>query len=203
MKKLLYGVGHNNADYVVEPWINGKKQPCPYYRTWARIFARCYSIPTQRNSPYYKGCTVDERWHYFMDFKQWCIDQGMTSPDHFKNMQLDKDIIFPGNKHYGPDTCVFVSSSLNKLLTHKKKSRGSCPVGVSFYNHHKKFVAEINYNNTRKKIGYFNDPHTAYLAYKEFKLKAIQDQIDTHHDLRIKQGLERHKQLLIDDTTGY
>ena len=44
-KKLIYGVGINDADYVVKKWeeagyINGKRKRkqvwmCPYYRVWA------------------------------------------------------------------------------------------------------------------------------------------------------------------------
>ena len=34
MKKLVCGVGNNDADYAVNPRINGKRGMCPAYQAW-------------------------------------------------------------------------------------------------------------------------------------------------------------------------
>ena len=68
-QKLVYGVGINDADYVVRRMktikVNGKRKQklvweCPYYRVWKAMLQRCYSIKTQDKNPSYKGCSVSE-----------------------------------------------------------------------------------------------------------------------------------------------
>ena len=51
-KRLVYGVGINDADYVVQPTENGKTKMCIYYQTWKNMLRRCYS----EREPTYIGC---------------------------------------------------------------------------------------------------------------------------------------------------
>lgn len=73
MKKLVYGVGINDANYVVKPTINGKQQWCSFYQAWTGMLERCYSAKWQAKSPTYIGCMVCEEWHSFMSFRAWMI----------------------------------------------------------------------------------------------------------------------------------
>jgi len=101
-KKLVYGVGINDADYVTQKWetisyVNGKQKQnlvweCHYYRTWCGMLMRCYSAKHQERNPTYKGCSVSEEWLRFSNFKSWMERQD------FEGMQLDKDLLFEGNK---------------------------------------------------------------------------------------------------------
>lgn len=116
--KLIYGVGINDADYQVSDSSTGKEVRCPFYIQWKNILARCYSPAFQRNQPLYKGCTIDDRWLSFLSFKAW-----METQD-WKGKALDKDILFEGNKHYGPDTCVYVDARTNGFFRSSESKSG-------------------------------------------------------------------------------
>ena len=74
------------------------------------------------------GCTVCEEWLNYSNFKVW-YDQ-----NRIKGMalDLDKDILFKGNKVYSPETCCFVPHAINTLFLNGKKNRGDLPLGVHF-----------------------------------------------------------------------
>lgn len=127
-KKLVYGVGVNDADYKVNTIDeNGKSVRCPIYTQWKNMLARCYGESTHKNQPTYRECVVDPRWHSFMSFKGWMITQ------RYEGLHLDKDVLFEGNKVYDPDTCVFVSTEVNMFLspnTSKEVNGNDLPRGV-------------------------------------------------------------------------
>ena len=110
-KKLVCGVGINDADYAVQKletvgYADGKRKQrlvwvCPYYQTWIDMLKRCYSDKLQERQPTYKGCSVSEEWLTFSAFKVWMEKQD------FERKQLDKDLLFEGNKVYSAETCVF------------------------------------------------------------------------------------------------
>lgn len=121
-RKPIYGIGINDADYVTNPVINGKQIMCPAYDKWLNMFSRCYGPKTAST---YVGCTVDPQWHSFMNFRSWLIGH-----ENWHSLHLDKDILIPGNKIYGPDTCCLVSSQVNSFFTHVRKKSSKYPVGV-------------------------------------------------------------------------
>ena len=100
--KLVFGVGINDADYVVQKfetigYVDGKQErklvwACPYYRAWKNMLARCYYHKVQGNRPTYSGCIVSEEWLRFSNFRRWMANQD------FEGKQLDKDLLFEGNK---------------------------------------------------------------------------------------------------------
>ena len=82
--KLVYGVGINDANYVV----SGKRceHRCLIYRTWELMMRRCYSASFQNRCPTYKNCAVCSKWHSFMNFRKWALKQT-------RDGSLDKDIL--------------------------------------------------------------------------------------------------------------
>lgn len=154
MKKLLYGVGINDADYDVNPTINGKWIWCPFYTRWLHMIQRCYDNKKHIRSPTYASCTVDTVWHSFMTFKAW-----MGAQD-WMGKELDKDLLVSGNKVYGPDTCLFVHQGINKLLNTCNASRGEWPIGVCLNRRKKKYIAAVGMNGKSERLGYFASRHT-------------------------------------------
>lgn len=144
-KKLVCGVGFNDADYAVQKfetigYVAGKiKQKkvwaCPYYRAWASMLERCYSKKYQDRWPTYKGCTVSKEWHTFSNFKNWMQKQD------FEGKQLDKDLLVQGNKIYGAYTCVFVTQAVNKFANDNGAARGELLIGVDWHVKEEKFRA--------------------------------------------------------------
>ena len=190
-KKPVFGYGINNADYEVQPRVNGKQIMCPYYRTWVHMLERCYSPKYHLTRPTYKDCEVCEDWCYFMEFRKWMIQQ------KWKGMALDKDIIQPGNKIYSPENCAFVTRRTNTLLTDHRSARGEHPQGVTWCKNTNKFLAQCsNGGGSLKHIGYFDTVAQASYAYKKFKYSVIMDVADQQIDDRIANGLRKHAKLI-------
>ena len=76
------------------------------YDHWASMLKRCYSCSDV--NPSYVGCSVVEEWHNFQTFACWAMKNGFE-----EGLHLDKDIKVPGNKIYGPNTCLFVTAREN------------------------------------------------------------------------------------------
>lgn len=107
----LFGFGVNDANYPVNITTGeGKLRKivwrCPYYQKWVNMLDRVYG---NSNKPSYENTCVCDEWANFTNFKMW-----MEQQDWF-GKELDKDLKGDGSL-YGPDTCVFVSKKVNKLL---------------------------------------------------------------------------------------
>lgn len=189
-RKPVYGIGVNDADYMISTTINGKLVLCPYYEKWHGMLKRCFEKKYQERFPAYIGCSVIEKWLSFMNFKSWMIQQD------WEGKALDKDIIKPGNKVYSPDTCCFVTQAVNCLLTAHGAARGLYPQGVSFHKASRKLVAQININGERKHLGLFGTPQEASEVYRRAKCAYIIEIASQLTDIRIKNGLMKHAELL-------
>lgn len=165
------GIGINDADYPVQPRVNGKKTiRCPFYQRWGGMLTRAYSNILHEQRPSYRGCSVDPRWHSFMNFRSWMEKQD------WEGKELDKDILIYSNKVYGPDTCVFVSSKVNSFININGRRRSEVTSqypGVSWESKVSKWRGTGNSVDTGKSIhlGCFETAEEAYNAWKKFKLE--------------------------------
>jgi len=189
-RKPIFGVGINDADYIVSPIINGKQKTCVFYLTWKSMLARCFYMPYHKYRPTYTQCTVTTKWLLFSSFKSWMKNQD------WKGKQLDKDIVTPRNKHYSPENCVFIPSKLNNLILDSNAIRGSHPQGVCLEKNIHKFRASCKVDGKQNKLGYFTTPEEASQAYKQFKSNHITEIASQQTDERIKNGLLKHAELL-------
>ena len=96
----------------------------------------------------------------------------MKSQD-WEGKELDKDILVQGNKVYSPVTCIFVTKEVNCLFNKKEKSRGDCPIGVSFHKRDRVYLASCSVGGKYHYIGSFSSSIDASNAYKSFKYKLI------------------------------
>jgi len=119
--RLIFGVGKN--DYNEQIRIDDKQ--IKSYSIWHAMHQRCYDPKHLERFPTYVGCSVCPEWISFSNFKIW------FDANYIPNFQLDKDILKPGNKEYGPDACRFVPTYLNNLLLDRKRARGKYPLGVN------------------------------------------------------------------------
>lgn len=187
--KLVCGVGINDADYVVQPEINGKRITCPFYRVWQDMLKRCYSKKLQAKYPTYIGCIVCDEWLTFSNFKSWMETQDWVGK------QLDKDLLVVGNKIYAPETCVFVARMTNTFILDHGADRGEWPIGVTFDKWVGKFRAQCSnpFGNTayeiRGYISYFNCPNAAHLAWKKRKHELALQLADLQTDERVAKAL--------------
>lgn len=140
--KLLFGWGVNDVDYSVyrTEKVNGKMKVvwrCPYYIKWVSILQRCFYPKYQERQPTYNGCTVAEEWKYLSNFIKWVDSQPNRD---WQECEPDKDFLVKGNKHYSPETVVFVAEKVNQFIKDRGNDRGIYMIGVSYkpYNSKKK-----------------------------------------------------------------
>lgn len=185
-RKRIYGVGINDAPYNVYYLSSGgQKYICPYYRTWRAMLERCYSPTFLKRNPSYDGTTVSPQWLYFSAFRDWMVQQD------WQNKVLDKDLLGAGNKHYSPNTCLFISKELNNLLTLRAGHRGLYPLGVSktTIKGNTYFTATCRMYGKKVNLGYFKDPSKASDAYRKGKLAYIKELASKESDLKVKHAL--------------
>lgn len=163
--KLIHGVGINDADYCVQPKIDGKQQFCKFYQTWVSMIARCYSRVEKVRSPSYAECSVCSEWLTFSNFKSWMEKQD------WKGNQLDKDLLVKGNKVYSPETCCFIPGRVNTFLCSGGQPDNGFPMGVHFKKRIGKFIAACKnpLNGRSITIGRFDNQEDAHEAWKRKK----------------------------------
>ena len=185
MGNLVYGVGINDANYKVKPVVNGKRAYCKFYDTWVHMLARCYSQKCQNKQPTYIGCSVCDEWLTFSNFKRW-----MESQD-WEGKEIDKDLLFVGNRVYSPETCCFVSSTTNTFILHSLASKGSLPIGVYFNKPSKKYLAQCCNPITKKNenLGRFLCQNEAHKAWKKRKHELACMLADLQTDDRVAGAL--------------
>ena len=167
MKKLVYGVGFN--DKTKPTWVDGKD--VKEYKLWQHMLERCFSEKYQTKQPTYKGCNVSDNFLNYSYFYEWCQEQtGFGKVDEKgRYWELEKDLLFTGNKTYSETNCVFVPHEINLFFNNHGNARGEYPVGVYFHKASGKFKAQCKVNGKRQHLGLFNTPQEAFAVYKHFK----------------------------------
>lgn len=173
--KLMFGVGINDT--------KGRIGVCPFYIKWKNMLSRCYSESYSLKSPTYAGCSVCEEWLTFSRFKAW-----MQTQD-WENKQLDKDLLYLGNKVYSPETCIFISQKINNFITEKQNSRGKYPIGVTL--DQGKYKAKCCYGSSgsQKSLGVYTTPEDAHRAWLSFKLEQAHLLASEEADDRVSKAL--------------
>lgn len=168
-RRPLYGVGVNDADYMVMKY-EGKGEErrttwrCPYYSRWVLILRRCYSEKAWVSGPTYKDCSVCDSCLLFSNFRKWMITK------EYKGLHLDKDILVPQNKVYSPATCCFVPVRVNVFFCGANAIRGDYPIGVRLRSDEKKFTMECFNPFGKRYSGSYETPEEAHLAWRDRKI---------------------------------
>ena len=183
------GVGVN--DLAIQVVIDG--MPTRVYTHWNSMLQRCYDARVQVRAPTYVGCTVHQRWHRLSEFKAWFDRNYVTG------YQLDKDILIPGNKVYGPWTCAFVPGRINSLLVNCKATRIDLPLGVTLED--RRYRASCMDHTSKHKRKSFDSVDEAAAWYRETKSAVIRrvatDALARREiSLRVHAGLFRHADLI-------
>ena len=155
-KGLVCGIGINDLDCM---------RATIAYNKWKSMLERCYVSKVHAKRPTYICCYVCEEWLTFSNFKKW-FDE-----NYQEDTVLDKDIILKNNHVYSPQTCCFVPTEINALLTNRKNHRGNYPQGVTMqrWNNCTRYYASISKNGKKVKLGCYKTPLEAFFAYKSAK----------------------------------
>ena len=167
----------------------GNKTKC--YRTWMNRLKSCYDKEVWKEFPNYEYCFFNKDMLDFQKFGEW-FDNNYYEIEG-ETMHLDKDILVKGNKEYAPDKMIFVPERINTLFCKSDASRGEFPIGVSYHKTIDKYTAKCSIGEDGYKfLGYYNTPHEAFLAYKEFKeayIKQIADEYKERIPDRLYEAL--------------
>ena len=170
MEPTMCGIGYRgleDADCTAESYLK-----------WHDMIHRCYNAKFHKRQPQYKGCAVCVEWLNYSNFKVWYDQHKIPG----MSLDLDKDILFKGNKVYSPETCCFVPHAINTLFLNSKKNRGDFPIGVSLDKDKKKFCAEMSFMGRQIKLGTFDTAESAFARYKEYKEDFIRDLAEQYRE---------------------
>lgn len=185
MSKLLFGVGLNDRKFPTYDLVNGVRVMSPYYRKWAAMLERCYSTYNEKKHITYQECYVAEEWLTLSNFRCW-----MESQD-WQGNELDKDLLVKGNKVYSPDTCIFISHTVNAFVVDCGSERFGLMTGISFHSKTNKFNAKCRnpFTGKRESLGYFARDIDAHLAWKRRKHELACQLADIQKDDRLRAAL--------------
>lgn len=152
--------------------------PQDAYATWVNMLKRLYeNVPKgcSKNKPYL-DCTIEEEWKNFQNFGDWATKQVGWDKREINGDRwcLDKDILIPGNRVYGPEKCVYVPNEINAFFS--IKDQGEHGFGINMINP-KYENAKIGFisrctnpiTGEREYLGFFQCPREAESAYLKRK----------------------------------
>ena len=110
--KGFYGIGNYTARKN-----NTKTEE---YVKWFSMFVRCYDEKYHERLPTYIGCEVSDEFCNFQNFANWY--------NHYKYpckypLEIDKDLLYEGNKIYSPSTCCLIPKEINATLNSKRHDK--------------------------------------------------------------------------------
>ena len=111
--------------------------------------------------------------------------------------QLDKDILFKGNKVYSAKTCVFITRTVNNFTIERGAKRGNLLIGVSWHKQSEKFRAKCNnpFSGMYEHLGMFTCEQQAHNAWLKRKLELAHELAAIQTDERVAKALvERYEQ---------
>lgn len=109
-KRTVFGIGYlgcSDADATRDNYI---------YSKWVNMMQRCYDEITHKLKPYYSSCTVCIEWQNFSNFRVWYMENAMGD----RKVDLDKDILIPGNTVYSSETCTLVTHFTNTIFENRR-----------------------------------------------------------------------------------
>jgi hypothetical protein len=172
---------------------------------WSNLNQRLKAL--QPRDETYAACI--NQFSDFQNFAEWCQTQAnYTSVDNKGNYyQLDKDILVPGNKIYGPDTCCFIPAALNKLFSRGNNKTNKYLLGTCLEPKSGKFVAHVTGLSELKSgyIGIYKDEMDAHRAWQLGKIEVFNRALDTFEYLpnEVLLGLKNHMELLQNQYDNY
>lgn len=170
--KSVFGVGYIGVGKY-QTRINGVNTI--YYNTWCDMLRRCYHEGVKdKFSSYFGICAVCSRWLNLQDFGEWFETNRYECGER---LHIDKDILYPGNKIYSPDTCLLVPQRINMLFLNKPNKRGF-PNGID---RTKSGKYSVVYSG--EKLGIYKTLEDAYSIYADAKKKAIIRIANEYHEI--------------------
>lgn len=163
------------------------------YIVWDSMLQRCYSENENQRirNHTYDDCKVCDEWLTYSNFEKW------FNKNYKEGQQLDKDILFEGNKLYSPETCCFVPSDINTMMITRQTKKSCLPTGVS-ETKKGKYQVIVKDRVKSKRIGTFDDVFEAFEAYRRHKKQRLKEISYDHYkkgeiNQKIYEAILRHE----------
>lgn len=171
-KPSLAGVGYLGVGpYKVRM---NKKQNDTAYSVWSSIVHRVYKPHTNYIIRSYGDVTMDEKWHNYQNFAEWYYSQINRFGQVDFKWNVDKDLLFPGNRIYSDLYCCVIPSPVNTVLGDSAHARGLLPLGVT--KNGPGYQAQCRtFGNSNKYLGTYKTIPEAQTVYWNYKIKAIRN----------------------------
>ena len=183
-ERSVYGVGYLGVGKFA---VKDGQEKTHHYRIWHELIARCYADTKKDEfSAYYDICTVCDEWLCYQNFAEWFENNKYECEGR---LHLDKDILYPGNKVYSPNTCCLVPQRVNMIFTNKKNKRG-LPNGIT------KVENGYSARYNLVELGIYDSIEEAYEVYAVAKEKHIKQVADEYKDVipaHVYEALYRYK----------
>ena len=110
------------------------------YIKWKDMMQRCHDKEVHKKyKPEYADKCVCEEWQNYANFKLWYDEHHVFG----NRIDLDKDILKPGNKEYSPETCVLIEHYINTIFErHAQDNIYENEDGIYFVGSNRKKVYE-------------------------------------------------------------
>lgn len=172
---IVYGVGYLGVG-LWSAYINNN--PTKEYSTWKNILKRCFCESYKEIQPTYTKCEICDEWLNFQNFAEWYDN---NYPHHVEDVsfEIDKDLLSKNNKKiYSEETCVFIPSNVNLLLSHKKKTNTSGHVGVCKVKKKNDIVWRVQIGNFMEEkplsLGQYANFEEAVEIYNTYRVKQVE-----------------------------
>ena len=179
-RKPIYGVGINDAPFITNCKIGGKVHSHPAYVAWKNILTRAFDQSYAARFPSYRGVSVCAEWVRFTSFLSW------WKMHHRDGWQLDKDLLYKGNKTYSPSTCIYIPSWINSFTLTGPANNSTGRVGAFYCEKRRKYTSMCGHpiSGEKVRLGYFDSELEARYFWLKKKasianeLKPLMDEID-------------------------
>lgn len=188
--KIKTGTGHFIDGGVINPYapticnvgivgnkyvthVKGSNKSLKEYGIWCSMLKRCFDKKYKEKFPTYINVTCNPVWYYYENLYEWIHEQSNYEVIKNTNYNIDKDILYKGNKLYSPEKCVIVPQRVNNLFTKCDANRGKYPIGVCLDNYRGYYASYCNDGDGQVHIGNYKDMNKAYERYKEYKEAVI------------------------------
>lgn len=196
MRKVR-GIGINDTEIAgpacTKRDIHGKKQNYLDYRIWYGMLIRTTDGQYKTSSPSYAECSIFEDWLLRSNFQKWYLGHEVLYDNAGNLLELDKDILVPGNKEYGPNTCALIPQYLNVAFNNGIRKIDGLPMWVSYRKSNKGMKNDLKkpYRASLTKengkyihLGYYTTPEEAHLIAQKQKISFLKDILKRYEDER-------------------
>lgn len=144
----------------------------PAYARWSNMFTRCYD-PSSVGWVAYgaKGANVAEVWFNFQNYAEWYY---RVNPSGLMGLEVDKDILHPGNMTYSPDYCSIVPKYVNNAIIIRHRGNPTYPIGVKYNCRKKKFKSDFRLDKNHHQLGFFSTAIEAHSHWQEIKANQLE-----------------------------